>query len=71
MAKLSQTGQGQQALRVRSTSRPARRNFASLRFSKDELKGFVGPVQRLAAETKRVHVPFKNCHGDQAQRNPK
>jgi uncharacterized protein YecE (DUF72 family) len=38
-------------------------------YSEDELKEFVGPVQHLAAQVKRVHVLFNNCHGDQAQRN--
>jgi uncharacterized protein YecE (DUF72 family) len=37
--------------------------------SEDELKEFAGSVRRLAGETKRVHVLFNNCHGDQAQRN--
>lgn len=39
------------------------------RYSQDELQEFVGPLRRLAARARRVHVLFNNCYRDQAQQN--
>jgi uncharacterized protein YecE (DUF72 family) len=38
-------------------------------YSEEELRDLAGPVDALAAETKRVHAMFNNCYEDLAQVN--
>jgi len=38
-------------------------------YTKDQLEGFVEPVQRLAAQTRQVHAMFNNCYRNNAQVN--
>jgi uncharacterized protein YecE (DUF72 family) len=38
-------------------------------YSEGELRGFAGPVRKLAARARRVHVLFNNCYRNNAQRN--
>jgi uncharacterized protein YecE (DUF72 family) len=38
-------------------------------YADDELKEFVGPVHKLAARARQVHVLFNNCYRHNAQRN--
>jgi uncharacterized protein YecE (DUF72 family) len=38
-------------------------------YSEDELRTFVEPARRLAAEAKALHALFNNCHEDKGVRN--
>ncbi|MGH8501473.1 MAG: DUF72 domain-containing protein [Gammaproteobacteria bacterium] len=38
-------------------------------YSEDELKEWIGPIRRLAAQADRVHALMNNCYADYAMRN--
>lgn len=59
---------GRNAATWQRATRTAAERFDYL-YSEAELRGFVDPVRRLAAQAKTVHVLFNNCREDKAQRN--
>lgn len=59
---------GRNAATWARTTRTAAERFDYL-YSDEELEGLVGPVRKIAAEAKAVHVLFNNCRDDKAQRN--
>lgn len=59
---------GRNAATWQRATRTAAERFDYL-YSEDELESLVGPVRKIAAAAKAVHVLFNNCRDDKAQRN--